>query len=285
LSLQEDDFVAACVTSDNTEAFLRRVNLISKPKTGVGRILHFFARLALCNHVQVRLEDEYEVLSIQVLRGQENDGSFVIRLVSFAGLDSDILFKVEVNCEFDELLEAARDSKNIAPFTCTKAGGDFLHLEVPENVAKNSLPPSTYLEADARIRELEANDMFQTSRWVPTIPAPEDDDPAADLAYAVVKPSNLPSIREEQPSWADQAFELSQQAPSIPTEPIPAEDSVRNGIATTIGRLSLVRKQVPADTTIAHRPATQRPPSINEEADEMISIPPLPLITADKDKL
>jgi hypothetical protein len=118
-SITEDDFCLAIATKKQTEAFLRRIEDISKPETGVGKILFFFARLALRNsELEGSANYVYEDLALQVTKSRRNPTLYEIRYMNDVGGSYEQIYKVTVWCTFSELLNAAQDQKNIIPFTC-----------------------------------------------------------------------------------------------------------------------------------------------------------------------
>ncbi len=325
--ITEDDFRSAVVTKDQTEAFLRHIENISKPKTGVGRVMFFFARLALKNNeLEGASNYVYDALALQVTPSKHNPTLFEIRYMNDVGGTFEQIYKVTVWCTFQELLEAVRDEKNITPFACEDERENFLLLKATIKQIKASTAPPEYIDADARYQELLEAGMLSPSRMIPIIPESEDEDPAEILSGAIVradyiplsdrlmearrtgkpitsllsrmKPTSqekvepphelshatvggiLPPTRKKYDSWADEAFALAQQPPSIPSEPIPPEDSVRRRQGDTIGRLSLI--QVPANlanrpsskpksrpiSPLRDRPETERPPGIEKAEDE-----------------
>ncbi|MDF1497311.1 MAG: hypothetical protein P1P90_04585 [Patescibacteria group bacterium] len=335
--ITEDDFRSAIVSKEQTEAFLRHIEAISKPGTSVGKILFFFARLALRNkELAGSTNYVYEALALQVAPSRHNPTLFEIRYMNDIGGTFEQIFKVVVWCIFDELLEAVRDSKNISPFTCEDGRENFLLLKATADQIKTSIPPKAYTDADARYQELLDAGMIQPvtmlspSRVIPTIPAPEDDDPAELLAGAVVRADEkplsdrlmearrmgkpltsitcnvapiphekieapdelshatvggiLPPPRKKYDSLADEAMALAQQPPSIPSEPICSEDSVRIRQSEAIARLSLIK--APADRAnrpvskhkpnqsphLQNRPETVRPAGIEETEDEDVDV-------------
>ena len=282
--ITEDDFRLAVSSREATIDFLNQIIAIAKPNTSAGKVLYFFARLAQSEQLDIVKSDEFVELSIQVTPNRNQDRYFDIRLVATVGLEGRSLFKVTINCDFADLLSAVKDEENLKPFTCIVERDDFLRLEASQADCACSIPPTAYLEADARYQELAQAGMIPSlkpNQMVPTIPPPEEDDPAADIAYAVVTPDNPAPTREEQPSWADQAMELSTQAPSIPTGPISPEDSVRTNLAATIGRLSLVKQPVKGNRVFKNK-ADSKLEQGGDRSETETSVPPLPLVTPDK---
>lgn len=304
--IMEDDFRSAAATKPNTEAFLQKVEEISKPQTGAGKILFFFARLALRNEQMAGTAKHiYQSLALQISRSRRSKTLFEIRLMHDVGGIYEQLYKVTMWCEFDELLQASRDRKNLNPFVCVQAKEDFLLFEASGEDRENSLPPPAYAEADARYRELEAAGMLKPSQMIPTIPPPDEGpDPNEDLAYALVggdiseiptspaiseppaelisatvSASSKPPPRSKFESWAEEAEYLAQREPSLaklPTQQGPVRDE---GIGQAIGRISLAKIRSddsgPQNKLLRDRPATQRPPAIEEDED-----PGLPLVNA-----
>lgn len=341
--ITEDDFRLAIATKEQTQAFLGHIEDISKPATGVGKILFFFARLALRNsELQGTANYVYEDLVLQVAQSRHNPTLFEVRYMNDVGGTYEQIFKVTVWCVFDELLDTARDTKNISPFSCVEARENFLFLRATAEQIQTSIPPPAYIDADARYQELLEAGMLSPDaipspvQLIPTIPAPEDEDPAEILAGAVVRTGSkplsdllldakragkpitslltsekpitqkkvetpyelshatvgeiLPPARKEFDSLAEEAKALAQQPPSIPSGPIPPEDSVRSRQSEVIGKLSLVKARPgdinprgeakpKANSPLRSRPETVRPPGIEEEDNDETGVDvDLPLI-------
>ncbi len=193
--ITEDDFRSAAASKRNTEIFLQKIEALARPGSGVGKVMFFFARVALRNEeLEGTAKHIYQDLALQVTRSRRNRTLFEIRLMHDVGGIYEQLYKVTVWCAFEELLQAARDSENMKPFICLDAREDFLLLEATGAERMNSLAPPAYAEADARYRELEAAGMLKPSQMIPTIPPPDDvpEDPELMLADAIVTPDPKP---------------------------------------------------------------------------------------------
>jgi len=287
------DIESALLSDRNTQAFLTRIAAIAKPNSGAGKILYFFAKLAVSDQLKPQREDEYETLSIQVLQDRREEGCFIIRMISAAGLDSSVLFKVVIHCEFSELLEAARDTKNMLPFSCTGAHENSLFLEATGEARRTSLLPPASAEVDENIdffgaqlpwsdRMLEAKEMglpLSSLTLKPGYRGLQEREPPSGLEHALIEP---PPVRKRFESWSEEAETLAKQPASIPASvqtPI-KEDSVRQSQAAVIGRLALKRIPSREINPLAARPKTERPPGIDEEEVDAPSLPPLPLVGA-----
>jgi len=296
-SITEDVFRLAIATKEQTEAFLRHIEDISKPATGVGKILFFFARLALRNS---ELEGSgnfvYEDLALQVTQSRRNPTLYEIRYMNDVGGSYEQIYKVTVWCTFTELLNAAQDKKNITPFTCEDGRENYLLLKATADKIKTSIPPPEYVDADARYQELLSAGMLSAGSRVSygengnrngrlrTQPfPPQASEIPGELTHATVLGA-LPPARKKYESLADEAYDLAQQPPSIPSGPIPGEDSVRSRQGEAIARLSLVkvskgfanqpvqRQKPPSTSPLRYRQETERPPGIEEAEGEDIDV-------------
>lgn len=172
--ITEDDFRSAVASNSNTQKFLRQIEEISRPGFGVGKIVFFFARLALRNkELEGTAKHIYQDLALQITRSRRNHTLFEIRFMHDVGGIYEQLYKVTVWCDFAELLQAARDSEDMKPFVCVDAHEDYLLLEATGAERMNSLAPPAYAEADARYRELESAGMLSAKDF-PTIPPPDE---------------------------------------------------------------------------------------------------------------
>jgi len=271
-AITEDDFRSAVSSKGNTATFLQTVEDISKPGTGVGKVLFFFARLAWMNKEQQSSASyAYEDLALQISLSRRNDTLFEIRLMNNVGDVFEQIMKVTVWCNFEELLAAANDKENMRPFTCTEARENFLMLEATAQAIETSIAPPDFNEADARYEKLRRVETLKPSQIIPTVPPPEEEDPVeyfaealiggeveipaippppqgldreppSELAFATVQASEKPPPRPKFDSLAEEVEALARQEPSLPTEPIGPEDSVQQGLGATIGRLSLVQR-------------------------------------------
>ncbi len=307
-AMTDDDFCSAVSSPDNTESFLVRVAKISQPNSGVGRILHFFVRLAHSDQMRAIQKDEFEEFAIQVNISRDAPGRFIVRLAATAGADGRTLYKVSVYCDFEDFLQAARDREMMNPFICSDdSREDYLFFEATQLDVQHSNPPPAYKDAEARLRELDLAGMLKPSQMIPTMPPPEEEDPVecfadalvggvveipkappppqgldenppSGLIHALIEASELPPPRKKFDSLADEARDAAGRAPSLPVEPRGADSIPANGIGDMIGRLSLV--QVPASMAnqptprpaarnyLNNRPETVRPPGIEEAAEE-----------------
>ncbi|MFZ6015747.1 MAG: hypothetical protein ACOYUZ_05350 [Patescibacteria group bacterium] len=257
-------------------------------------------------------------LRVEITRLSLTECSFRL-LMSLGGGDYELLKRIEIlRSSFGRFKELMSMRREIEPFVPVMAVGEKLLLETKAVLRKSTVPPPSM--ADARERMLErAAWILRPAAALPTFPPPDEgDDPNAELEHALVcggvpkaplppgrlmsdPPSGLGHAivcghREPKPrpmfdSFADEARYLAEQEPDIPAEPRSADSRPTSGMSGVIGRISLA--QVPARQAgqpasrpaphghLRNRPETERPPGI-EKADGGPSIPPLPLVTADK---